>query len=181
MRSDLRQRVRSPRAVSQTAPGRLRASYRPALRPVCEVLAALAPGRVPPFAPGNSRKRGPGLSQGVTVLASAAVERREASGLRSDRCRARIAIRWQHLIAWCGSKTLRLPALRLPSLFRGGFSFVAWHDSGAFASREWIAIASGTKAGAAAAIEPMSASRDPADWPARRRFQSAAPEWSSRI
>jgi hypothetical protein len=33
--------VRSPRAVSQTAPGRLRASYRPALGPVCEVLGAL--------------------------------------------------------------------------------------------------------------------------------------------
>ena len=42
--------------------GRLRASYRPALRPVREVLAALAPGRVLPFAPGNSRKRGPELS-----------------------------------------------------------------------------------------------------------------------
>jgi hypothetical protein len=34
---------------------------RPALRPVCEELAALAPGRVLPFAPGNSRKRGPGV------------------------------------------------------------------------------------------------------------------------
>src|SRR5260370_42009351 len=43
--------------------GRLRASNRPALRPVREVLAALAPGRVLPFAPGNSRKRGPELSQ----------------------------------------------------------------------------------------------------------------------
>ena len=47
----------------QSAPGRLRASSRPALRPVREVLAALAPGRVLPFAPGNSRKRGPELSQ----------------------------------------------------------------------------------------------------------------------
>jgi hypothetical protein len=46
----------------QSAPGRLRASSRPALRPVREVLAALAPGRVLPFAPGNSRKRGPELS-----------------------------------------------------------------------------------------------------------------------
>src|SRR4029077_7507985 len=44
--------------------GRLRASNRPALGPVREVLAALAPGRVLPFAPGNSRKRGPELSRG---------------------------------------------------------------------------------------------------------------------
>ena len=53
----------------QSAPGRLRASSRPALRPVREVLAALAPGRVLPFAPGNSRKRGPELSRGVRALA----------------------------------------------------------------------------------------------------------------
>src|SRR5208282_4283807 len=66
----------------QSAPGRLRASSRPALRPVREVLAALAPGRVLPFAPGNPRKRGPKLSQGVKALASAAAKRRKASGLR---------------------------------------------------------------------------------------------------
>src|SRR5579864_1759395 len=34
------------------------ATDRPALRPVCEELTALAPGRVLPFAPGDSRKRG---------------------------------------------------------------------------------------------------------------------------
>ena len=68
----------------QSAPGRLRASSRPALRPVREVLAALAPGRVLPFAPGNSRKRGPELSQGVKALASAAVERRKASAPRKQ-------------------------------------------------------------------------------------------------
>ena len=38
---------------------------RPALRPVREVLAALAPGRVLPFAPGNSRKRGPEMSRAI--------------------------------------------------------------------------------------------------------------------
>ena len=91
------------------APGRLRASTRPALRPACEVLAALAPGRVLPFAPGNSRKRGPGLSQGVTALASAAVERREASALNAKRAAAS---------ADAANGWMRLPALRLPSLFR---------------------------------------------------------------
>jgi hypothetical protein len=50
------------------APGRLRASSRPTLRSVCEVLAALAPGRVLPFAPGNSRKRGPELSQSLRAF-----------------------------------------------------------------------------------------------------------------
>jgi hypothetical protein len=48
--------------ATHAAPGRFWASSRPALGPVCEVLAALAPGRVLPFAPGNSRKRGPELS-----------------------------------------------------------------------------------------------------------------------
>jgi hypothetical protein len=38
------------------------ASSRPALRPVREVLAALASGRVLPFAPGESRKLGPELN-----------------------------------------------------------------------------------------------------------------------
>src|ERR1700685_2215552 len=37
---------------------------RPAWLPVREVLAALAPGRVLPFAPGDSRKRGPEPSRG---------------------------------------------------------------------------------------------------------------------
>src|SRR5208283_4371132 len=46
-------------------------------RPLREELASLAPGRVLPFAPGDSRKRGPRLSRGVKASASAAVERRE--------------------------------------------------------------------------------------------------------
>ncbi|MBO0718425.1 MAG: hypothetical protein J2P55_13970, partial [Rhizobiales bacterium] len=50
--------------------------------------------------------------------------------------RPKSAIRWQHLIAWRGHGWMRLPALRLPSSFRGGLSFLAWHDSGANASRE---------------------------------------------
>jgi hypothetical protein len=97
------------------APGRLRASSRPALRPVCEVLAALASGRVLPFAPDGSRKRGPKLSRGVKALARPAVERREASGSRWGRSRARR----------CGSCKVRLSALRLPSLF---FPFVAFRN-----------------------------------------------------
>ena len=38
------ERVRCPRAVSQTAPGRLRVPDRPALRPVSEVLGKLETG-----------------------------------------------------------------------------------------------------------------------------------------
>jgi hypothetical protein len=48
--------------TTHSALGRLRGPARPALRPVREELAALAPGRVLPFAPGGSRKRGPELS-----------------------------------------------------------------------------------------------------------------------
>jgi hypothetical protein len=107
--------------------GRLRASTRPALRLACEVLAALAPGRVLPFAPGNSRKRGPGLSRRVTALASAAVERREASALAH-------------------SALPRLRTVRLQDIAPSGapppFAFVEakrswlWHSSDASASRE---------------------------------------------
>ena len=53
--------------ATHAVPGRFRASSRPALGPVCEVLAALAPGRVLPFAPGNSRKRGPELSEAIRL------------------------------------------------------------------------------------------------------------------
>src|SRR5438105_8160820 len=58
------ERARFPRAgVVTPLPGG--SGHRPAgTRPVREVLAALAPGRVLPFAPGNSRKRGPELSRG---------------------------------------------------------------------------------------------------------------------
>ena len=67
------------------------------------MLAALAPGRGLPFAPGNSRKRGPELSQGVKALASAAVERRKASGLPSiARFRAPRIGRRQRLSVWRG-------------------------------------------------------------------------------
>jgi hypothetical protein len=44
MPSDLRQRVRCPRAVSQTAPGRLWVPDRPALRPVPAVRGRLETG-----------------------------------------------------------------------------------------------------------------------------------------
>src|ERR1700683_1248626 len=71
-------RINLPKWHLLSGTGRLRGPARPALGPVREELAALAPGRVLPFAPGGSRKRGPGLSQEVKALASAAVERREA-------------------------------------------------------------------------------------------------------
>ena len=112
-----------PRARNcQSALGRLRASTRPALRPVREVLAALAPGRVLPFAPGNSRKRGPELSQGVKALASAAVERRKASAPRLWRASAPRA--HSSGDAWmCGADIgwMRLSALRSP-LYEPGAS-----------------------------------------------------------
>src|SRR5579872_1371597 len=70
------------------------ATDRPAIRPVCEELTALAPGRVLPFAPGDSRKRGPKLSQEVKALASAAAERREASAPEA-RCGGNVAVAWR--------------------------------------------------------------------------------------
>ncbi len=106
----------------QSAPGRLWASSRPALRPVCEVLAALAPGRVLPFAPGNSRKRGPELSQGVRALANAAVERRKASGLPIKPASAPRALAGGN-VCRCGADIgwMRLSALRFP-LYEPGAS-----------------------------------------------------------
>src|SRR5262249_45733635 len=120
------------------APGRLRASYRPALRPAREVLAALAPGRVLPFAPGNSRKRGPELSQEVKALVSAAVGRGEASGL------AHSALPHPPMRPRVG---LRLPALRLPSLLRRAVRFCrgAAQLGCENASRECFVIASEAK------------------------------------
>src|SRR5579859_1843089 len=99
------------------------ATDRPALRPVCEELTALAPGRVLPFAPGDSRKRGPKLSQEVKALASAAAERREASAPEA-RCGGNVAIAWRAprpervatVTPQCVARllTMRLSALRLP-------------------------------------------------------------------
>jgi len=75
------------RGPTQSAPGGFGA---PLVRhvPVREELAALAPGRVLPFAPGDSRKRGPKLSRGATP-ANAAVERRKASAAGRTRGFAR--------------------------------------------------------------------------------------------
>src|SRR5579871_588640 len=84
---------------------------RPAIRPVCEELTALASGRVLPFAPGDSRKRGPKLSQEVKALASAAAERREASAPEA-RCGGNVATAWRAprpkhrqavTLVWCGA------------------------------------------------------------------------------
>jgi len=126
----------------QSAPGRLRASSRPALRPVREVLAALAPGRVLPFAPGNSRKRGPELSQGVKALASAAVERRKASGLPlMARFRAPRTFRWRHLIVWRGPRQIAPFGASLPSAYREDAQRIK-QASDASAPRERFSISS---------------------------------------
>src|SRR5215469_6825235 len=72
------------------APGRLRGPARPALRPVREELAELGQADA-----GNARASRVlgnavlGLSCGVKAAANIAVERREASALRSARSRSR--------------------------------------------------------------------------------------------
>jgi hypothetical protein len=81
MRSEDAGRVRCPRAVSQTAPGRLRASCPPVLRPVRGVLP-LDWDRTKRVGPARPRPRKPGLkskSRGLETTARAAVERRKAS------------------------------------------------------------------------------------------------------
>ena len=119
------------------------ATDRPALRPACEELTALAPGRVLPFAPGDSRKRGPKLSQEVKALASAAAERREASAPEA-RCGGNVAVAWRaprpkHRQAVTSVGVARLVMRKAPVgapppfyFFRGqSFRAVAWQDSGA--------------------------------------------------
>ena len=73
--------MRFPRAVSQTVPGRPRASFTPVLRPAREVqsLDWDRRGRVTPARPA-SQEAWPGAEPaGASQLASAAVERRKAS------------------------------------------------------------------------------------------------------
>jgi hypothetical protein len=120
-------------AAIHCARGRL--GHRPVRRvPDREVLAALVPERVLPFASGDSRKRG--LSRAEAKTSDAAVGRRKASapapffevqgGLgppewedrRTDA--RRIACR-------CGSCLVRFSALRLPSFKGGGFlGMLSW-------------------------------------------------------
>ena len=95
---------------------------------------------------GNARElprpRKPGLkskSRGLETSDKAAVERREASASRWTRGFARSANRWQHLLAWRGpTGQLRLPALRLPSLFFEAMTIRSFgrQTSDARASRE---------------------------------------------
>ena len=93
--------------------GLLRASYRPARRPVREVLAALAPGRVLPFAPGNSRKRGPEMSRAIGEVPQWSAGRRA----RPDFWRASAPRAHSSSDVWmCGADIgwMRLSALRSP-------------------------------------------------------------------
>jgi hypothetical protein len=81
------ERGRSPRAGLRPAPGRLRASFTPVLRPVREVLS-LDWDRCRRVTPGESKSQEawPGVEPlGVKPLARAAVERREASASRRTR------------------------------------------------------------------------------------------------
>ena len=111
----------------------------PALRPAREVLRLSAIGGA-----GNPRAQPLARSAAWTeprrsiAEASAVVERRKASALRSARCRIRR----------CGHWKVRLSALRLPSLWES-FSVacsvacsvicsVIWHSPGAIAPRERI-------------------------------------------
>ena len=99
--------------------GRLRDPARPALQPVCEELAALAPGRAKsPFASGDSRKRGPRLSGGVRSPKREprwSAERRA----RSDERASAPAVLASGNTCWRGADNgwMRLSALRLPSVF----------------------------------------------------------------
>ena len=108
--------------VRNPAPGRLRDPARPALRPVCEELAALAPERAKsPFASGDSRKRGPRLSGGVRSPKREprwSAERRARPAGRASAPAAQAS--GNACLRGADNGWMRLSALRLPSLFRGG-------------------------------------------------------------
>src|SRR5208282_985103 len=104
------------------------------LRPVREELAALAPGRVLPFAPGNSRKRGPGAeprSQSLGERRSGAPEGERAS-VKPASAEADGLRRLRTLV--CGTRTMdgmRLSALRFlfmsrKRILKERMSFVSW-------------------------------------------------------
>jgi hypothetical protein len=121
--------VRFPRAVSQTVPGRLRASVTPVLRPVREVqsLDWDRRGRVTPARPA-SQEAWPGAeSVGASQLASTAVERRKASAPEARRD-GNVRSAWRAPgPAGHGKKSARLLALRLPSFWEAvGRAFLQW-------------------------------------------------------
>ena len=124
--------MRCPRAALRPAPGRLRASCRPALRPVGGVLpldwdrsgrvtpATTALDLRPPIGAGVSdralrpRPRKPGLKSRATAEAFASepsVERRQASAPAAEG-RRKPALPWRAPHRWCGHETLRLSAFR---------------------------------------------------------------------
>jgi len=126
-----------------------RPGHRPAgLLPVCQVLAALAPGRVLPFAPGNSRKRGPGRVGGSNLRRMTAVERRKARAPplrpRGFRGRAAMVLAASEAGFRPSAAGMRFPVdapngAPLPSYkgaVRKGFHNVAWTNSDAKARRE---------------------------------------------
>jgi hypothetical protein len=123
MRSEDAGQARCPRAVSQTAPGQ---PWGPLGRHVSvrEELAALVPGRVLPFAPGDSRKRGPRLSRGVYLRASAAVERRKASAPEAGGSR-KADRSWRAPHRWCGLGTVAPAGAPPPFFYLEARTFVA--------------------------------------------------------
>ena len=136
---------------SNPAPGRLRDPARPALRPVCEELAALGSGRAKsPFAPGFSRKRGPRLSGGVRSPKREprwSAERRarpqqtvRASELSVARCRARKRI--QVATLGCAARTMEGCACRRSASLRLCRGRQIKQSSDAHASREEISFSS---------------------------------------
>jgi hypothetical protein len=129
-------------AAIHCAHGRL--GHRPVRRvPDCEVLAALVPERVLPFASGGSRKRG--LSRAEAKTSDAAVGRRKASAPApffevqgSIKSWASVLPQWEdrregarRIACRCGSWLVRFSALRLPSCLEAILtwrSFLSWRS-----------------------------------------------------
>jgi hypothetical protein len=101
----------------------------------CEVLAALVPERVLPFASGGSRKRGPSRAE-AQKTSDAAVGRRKASAPApffevqgSLKSWASVLPQWEdrregaRRILGCGSWLVRFSALRLPSCLEASLSW----------------------------------------------------------
>jgi hypothetical protein len=97
-----------------------------------EVLAALVPERVLPFASGDSRKRG--LSRAESKISDAAVGRRKASAPAPffevlGKSWASVLPQWEdrregaRRILRCGSWLVRFSALRLPSCLEASLSW----------------------------------------------------------
>ena len=111
-------------AAIHCARGRL--GHRPVRRvPDCEVLAALVPERVLPFASGGSRKRGPSRAEGKNLGVPRWGAERRARPLHEVRAASVFSLdektgeRTRAASLFDAARWMRLSALRLPS-FKGG-------------------------------------------------------------